>query len=115
MLVGNTSNIHYLYQINIIFHNSPFVYHVTTLAFSKVRTNPREVIIETRGGRREHRKSDGTHSMLARGKRDARGEGEEEGAEWYDDGEVWRKEAMKALCNVIYNSQRAQERASALG
>ncbi|XP_071761311.1 chaperone Ric-8A [Centroberyx gerrardi] len=31
-----------------------------------------------------------------------------------EDGEVCRKEAMKALCNVIYNSQRAQERASTL-
>ncbi|XP_036416671.1 synembryn-A [Colossoma macropomum] len=74
----------------------------------------REVIIETRGERRGSYRADGIHSMLARGKRDARGERDEEGDEWYDDGEVWRKEAMKALCNVIYNSQRAQERASAL-
>ncbi|KAF7697682.1 hypothetical protein HF521_004192 [Silurus meridionalis] len=54
------------------------------------------------------------HGVLARGKRDAREEDEEERSEWCDDGEVWRKEAMKTLCNVIYNSQRAQERASAL-
>uniref|UniRef100_A0A3B4F2X2 Synembryn n=1 Tax=Pundamilia nyererei TaxID=303518 RepID=A0A3B4F2X2_9CICH len=31
-----------------------------------------------------------------------------------EDGEVCRKEALKVLCNVIYNSPRAQERASAL-
>uniref|UniRef100_A0A3Q1GSU2 Synembryn n=1 Tax=Acanthochromis polyacanthus TaxID=80966 RepID=A0A3Q1GSU2_9TELE len=30
------------------------------------------------------------------------------------DGEVSRKEAIKVLCNVVYNSPRAQERASAL-
>uniref|UniRef100_A0A8B9KLF4 Synembryn n=1 Tax=Astyanax mexicanus TaxID=7994 RepID=A0A8B9KLF4_ASTMX len=71
----------------------------------------REVIIETR--RRSYR-DDGIYSSLVRGKRDARGERDEEGDEWYDDGEVWRKEAMKALCNVIYNSQRAQERAGPL-
>jgi len=46
-----------------------------------------------------------------RGKRDARGEKNEEG---HDDGEIWRKEAIKALCNVIYNSPKAQERASTL-
>uniref|UniRef100_A0A8C1PJB7 Synembryn n=1 Tax=Cyprinus carpio TaxID=7962 RepID=A0A8C1PJB7_CYPCA len=38
----------------------------------------------------------------------------EEREEKYDHGEVWRKEAMKALCNVIYNSLKAQERASIL-
>ncbi|XP_028841118.1 synembryn-A isoform X2 [Denticeps clupeoides] len=53
------------------------------------------------------------NSVLERGKRDVRGERDEE-EEGSDDVEVWRKEAMKALCNVIYNSQRAQERASAL-
>ncbi|XP_072549140.1 chaperone Ric-8A [Salminus brasiliensis] len=78
------------------------------------RHHMREVIIETRGERRESYRDDGIHSVLARGKRDVRGERDEEGDEWYDDGEVWRKEAMKALCNVIYNSQRAQERANAL-
>ncbi|KAG5832034.1 hypothetical protein ANANG_G00286820 [Anguilla anguilla] len=58
-----------------------------------------------------------SHAVLARGKRDAgkeRGEEEEEEEEGEDDMEVWRKEAMKALCNVIYNSQKAQERASTL-
>lgn len=52
--------------------------------------------------------------LLTRGKRDARGEKDEEEEEGYDDGEVWRKEAMKALCNIIYNSPKAQERASVL-
>ncbi|XP_035253331.1 synembryn-A [Anguilla anguilla] len=58
-----------------------------------------------------------SHAVLARGKRDAgkeRGEEEEDEEEGEDDMEVWRKEAMKALCNVIYNSQKAQERASTL-
>ncbi|XP_066499059.1 synembryn-A [Hoplias malabaricus] len=76
-------------------------------------TYMREVIIETRGERRHSHKADGIHSMLMRGKRDARGERDEED-EWYDDRELWRKEAIKTLCNVIYNSQRAQERVSAL-
>ncbi|GAA6068208.1 synembryn-A, partial [Tachysurus ichikawai] len=62
----------------------------------------------------EMERSDGNCRMLARGKRDAREEEEKERNEWCDDGEVWRKEAMKTLCNVIYNSQRAQERASVL-
>ncbi|KAJ8253583.1 hypothetical protein COCON_G00201950 [Conger conger] len=57
-------------------------------------------------------------ARLARGKRDGgkeRGEEEEEEEEeGEDDREVWRKEAMKALCNVVYNSQKAQERASTL-
>uniref|UniRef100_A0AAY4CMH5 Synembryn n=1 Tax=Denticeps clupeoides TaxID=299321 RepID=A0AAY4CMH5_9TELE len=53
------------------------------------------------------------NSVLERGKRDVRGERDEE-EEGSDDVEVWRKEAMKALCNVIYNSQRAQERARLL-
>ena len=55
--------------------------------------------------------------MLARGKKDNRGsivdigsdEEEEEAGE-----DVLRKEAMKVLCNVIYNSVWAQERASEL-
>ncbi|XP_051741450.1 synembryn-A [Ctenopharyngodon idella] len=59
-------------------------------------------------------RKDGVCSVLTRGKRDARGEKDEEGEEGHDDGEVWRKEALKALCNVIYNSPKAQERASAL-
>ncbi|XP_036408751.1 synembryn-A [Megalops cyprinoides] len=55
-----------------------------------------------------------THGVLARGKRDTGTERGEEEDEEEDDRDVWRKEAMKALCNIIYNSQRAQERASAL-
>lgn len=58
----------------------------------------------------ETSKNDVVHGMLTRGKKDARGEKDEEG----DDGEVWRKEALKTLCNVIYNSPKAQERASSL-
>lgn len=56
---------------------------------------------------------DGGHVVLARGKKDTREENSEE-KEREEDGEVCRKEAMKVLCNVIYNSPRAQERASAL-
>uniref|UniRef100_A0A8C4Z265 Synembryn n=1 Tax=Gadus morhua TaxID=8049 RepID=A0A8C4Z265_GADMO len=37
-----------------------------------------------------------------------------EGGDPPEDGEVCRKEAMKTLCNVIYNSPEAQDRASAL-
>lgn len=59
-------------------------------------------------------RKDGVCGVLTRGKRDTRGEKDEEGDEGHDDGEVWRKEAMKTLCNVIYNSPKAQERASAL-
>ncbi|XP_030649771.1 synembryn-A [Chanos chanos] len=71
------------------------------------------VVIETHSN--PNSKVDGVHGVLVRGKRDAKGEGDEEQSEeGDDDGEVWRKEAMKALCNVIYNSQRAQERASDL-
>ncbi|KAM9457169.1 chaperone Ric-8A [Clarias gariepinus] len=62
----------------------------------------------------EMERTDAIHGVLARGKRDVREEDDEGTSEWCDDGEVWRKEAMKTLCNVIYNSQRAQERASAL-
>lgn len=51
--------------------------------------------------------------VLARGKKDIREENSEE-EEKEEDGEVCRKEAMKVLCNVIYNSAKAQERASAL-
>ncbi|KAI1884795.1 hypothetical protein AGOR_G00230180 [Albula goreensis] len=53
--------------------------------------------------------------VLARGKKDSgREREEEEEEEGQDDREVWRKEAMKTLCNIIYNSQKAQERASSL-
>ncbi|XP_071357569.1 chaperone Ric-8A isoform X2 [Trachinotus anak] len=51
--------------------------------------------------------------MLPRGKKDSWEENSEE-EEKEEDGEVCRKEAMKVLCNVVYNSPRAQERASAL-
>ncbi|XP_056144332.1 synembryn-A [Lampris incognitus] len=58
-------------------------------------------------------RSSGGNSVLARGKRDVREERSEE-EEKEEDGDLCRKEAMKALCNVIYNSQRAQERAGKL-
>ncbi|XP_044038697.1 synembryn-A isoform X2 [Siniperca chuatsi] len=58
-------------------------------------------------------KGDGGHVVLARGKKDTREENSEE-KEKEEDGEVCRKEAIKVLCNVIYNSPRAQERASSL-
>uniref|UniRef100_A0A8C2ABC5 Synembryn n=1 Tax=Cyprinus carpio TaxID=7962 RepID=A0A8C2ABC5_CYPCA len=68
---------------------------------------------ETQNDRHEeNERRDGVCGLLTRGKRDARGEKDEE--EGHDDGEVWRKEAMKALCNVIYNSPKAQERACIL-
>lgn len=51
--------------------------------------------------------------VLPRGKKDTWEENSEE-EEKEEDGEVCRKEAMKVLCNIIYNSSRAQERASAL-
>ncbi|CAL8317094.1 unnamed protein product [Arctogadus glacialis] len=51
--------------------------------------------------------------LLARGKKDAR-EDRSEGGDPPEDGEVCRKEAMKTLCNVVYNSPEAQDRASAL-
>ncbi|KAL4617829.1 synembryn-A-like [Arapaima gigas] len=53
-----------------------------------------------------------THECLVRGKRDSRAKGDDE--EDKEEGEVWRKEAMKALCNVVYNSNWAQKRASEL-
>ncbi|XP_073800692.1 chaperone Ric-8A isoform X3 [Danio rerio] len=59
-------------------------------------------------------RKDGVCGLLTRGKRETRGERDEEGEEGHDDGEIWRKEAMKTLCNVIYNSPKAQERASTL-
>ncbi|KAM7386252.1 hypothetical protein PAMA_009066 [Pampus argenteus] len=57
--------------------------------------------------------TDDGHVMLARGKRDIKEENSDE-EEIEEDGEVCRKEAIKVLCNVIYNSPRAQERASTL-
>lgn len=53
--------------------------------------------------------------MLERGRKDRR-ESKIEGEEEDDDSgeEAQRKEAMKVLCNVVYNSMWAQERFSAL-
>ncbi|XP_069373542.1 synembryn-A isoform X2 [Paralichthys olivaceus] len=57
------------------------------------------------------------HKVLVRGRRDRR-ESKMEGTEEEEDGELGeealRKEAMKVLCNVVYNSTWAQERFSAL-
>lgn len=55
----------------------------------------------------------GSHRVLTRGKKDTREENSEE-EENEEDGEVCEKEAMKVLCNIIYNSPRAQERVSTL-
>ncbi|KAM9336461.1 chaperone Ric-8A [Symphorus nematophorus] len=55
--------------------------------------------------------------VLEQGRRDRREskmEGEEEEEEGASGEEVQRKEAMKVLCNVVYNSTWAQERFSAL-
>ncbi|XP_026207928.1 synembryn-A [Anabas testudineus] len=57
------------------------------------------------------------HKALERGRRDRREskmEGEEEEEEGASGEEAQRKEAMKVLCNVVYNSTWAQERFSAL-
>lgn len=57
------------------------------------------------------------HKVLERGRRDRREskmEGEEEEEEGSLGEEAQRKEAMKVLCNVVYNSTWAQERFSAL-
>lgn len=53
------------------------------------------------------------HVVLTRGKKDSHDENSE-GEEKEEDAEVCRKEALKILCNVIYNSPKAQERASTL-
>ncbi|XP_062335299.1 synembryn-A isoform X2 [Osmerus eperlanus] len=58
-------------------------------------------------------RGEGGHRTLACGKKEAREEIKVE-EEYAEDGEVWRREAIKTLCNIIYNSQRAQDRASAL-
>lgn len=58
-------------------------------------------------------KHDGEHVTLSRGKKDTQQDNSDE-QEKAEDGEVCRKEALKVLCNVIYNSPQAQERASAL-
>lgn len=62
------------------------------------------------------RRRSSVYKALTPGKRDSRGsvgEAEEEG-EKEDDEEVTRKEVMKILCNIVYNSTWAQERASEL-
>ncbi|KAK3552339.1 hypothetical protein QTP86_010436 [Hemibagrus guttatus] len=94
-----------------------FHYSDVNLAAPNVSSAPSHTIHCVSEDIMEMERSDGIRRMLIRGKRDAREEEEdkeEERREWCDDGEVWRKEAMKTLCNVIYNSQRAQERASVL-
>ncbi|XP_056221122.1 synembryn-A isoform X2 [Seriola aureovittata] len=57
------------------------------------------------------------HKVLERGRRDRREskmEGEEEEEDTESGEEAQRKEAMKVLCNVVYNSTWAQERFSGL-
>ncbi|XP_016397118.1 synembryn-A-like isoform X2 [Sinocyclocheilus rhinocerous] len=83
-----------------------------SLVSEGVQINPVNVTSNCNVGRETNERKDGVCGLLTRGKRDARGEKDEE--EEHDDGEVWRKEAMKALCNVIYNSPKAQERACIL-
>lgn len=63
-----------------------------------------------------HQASD-RHKVLERGKRDRRVSAmdrDEEEEKEQTGGEMERKEAMKVLCNVVYNSTWAQERFSAL-
>ncbi|KAK2832733.1 hypothetical protein Q5P01_016622 [Channa striata] len=55
----------------------------------------------------------GGHVALLRGKKDTREEISQD-EEKEEDVELCRKEAIKVLCNVIYNSPKAQERASTL-
>ncbi|XP_016343266.1 synembryn-A-like isoform X2 [Sinocyclocheilus anshuiensis] len=83
-----------------------------SLVSEGVQINPVNVTSNCNVGRETNERKDGVCGLLTRRKRDARGEKDEE--EEHDDGEVWRKEAMKALCNVIYNSPKAQERACIL-
>lgn len=58
------------------------------------------------------------HKMLERGRKDRRESKMEMGEEEQEEGdsgeEAQRKEALKVLCNVVYNSTWAQERFSAL-
>ncbi|XP_051988320.1 synembryn-A-like [Xyrauchen texanus] len=83
----------------------------TTLNYNTVREDATKAQSEHH---EENARRDGVYGLLTRGKRDSREEKYEEGEEGQDDGDVWRKEALKALCNAIYNSPRAQERASTL-
>ncbi|KAM4717281.1 chaperone Ric-8A isoform 1-T2 [Anableps anableps] len=76
----------------------------------------KEVCDATRNGSDHHffkQRGNEGHLVLTPGKKDAREEDSEEDGK-ADDGEVCRKEAMKVLCNLIYNSPQAQDRASAL-
>ncbi|XP_067426860.1 synembryn-A [Thunnus thynnus] len=57
--------------------------------------------------------TDDGHVMPAHGKKDIQEENIHE-EEIEEDGDVCRNEAIKVLCNVIYNSPRAQETASTL-
>ncbi|XP_062330467.1 synembryn-A isoform X2 [Osmerus eperlanus] len=80
---------------------------------------------ESRSGSANSSRRSEVHAALARGKKDRRqsrvekkreeGE-EEEGEEGEEEGEegAQRKEALKILCNVVYNSTWAQERFSSL-
>ncbi|KAA0705674.1 Synembryn-A Protein [Triplophysa tibetana] len=87
-------------------------FHCAGIPMSHLNTtNCDSVTVETQTEHHdENPKNDVALGELTRRKWDARGEKDEE----EDDGEVWRKEALKALCNVIYNSPKAQERASSL-
>uniref|UniRef100_A0AAZ3R581 Synembryn n=2 Tax=Oncorhynchus tshawytscha TaxID=74940 RepID=A0AAZ3R581_ONCTS len=84
-----------------------------TLSTETCHDNLRSVSTETCTA--EHHCSPG-HGALVRGKKDAREEmdEEEDKEDKEEDDQVGRREALKALCNIIYNSQRAQERVSAL-
>ncbi|KAK5623441.1 hypothetical protein CRENBAI_014225 [Crenichthys baileyi] len=76
----------------------------------------KEVCVSTTNGSDCHfykQRGNEGHLVLAPGKKDAREEDSEKDRK-EEDGEVCRKEAMKVLCNLIYNSPQAQERASAL-
>ncbi|MEQ2271015.1 Synembryn-A [Xenotaenia resolanae] len=76
----------------------------------------KEVCVSTTNGSDRHfykQRGNEGHLVLAPGKKDAREEDSEKDRK-EEDGEVCRKEAMKVLCNLIYNSPKAQERASAL-
>lgn len=63
------------------------------------------------GSDRQQRETEG-HVELTPGKKDAWDDDSEEEEE--EEGEACRKEAVKVLCNLIYNSLWAQERASTL-
>lgn len=55
------------------------------------------------------------HKALERGRKDRRESKMEDGEEEEEGEEAQRKEAMKVLCNMVYNSTWAQERFRALG